>query len=114
MLADIRYHMLHACSLPSFPSAIQCNTKNNLFQCTDGRCISIHRLLDGRKDCTQGQDELSNETCILNLPDRYKCDNGQRCISTTLILDQHVSRNMITTFFCIFLFLLDALSRWYR
>lgn len=69
-------------------------TKNNcsLFRCHDkSKCLSYHRVLDGRRDCMNGEDEYQMNTCSYNLPYRVKCDNGTQCIPSWLLVDGTVS-----------------------
>ena len=61
------------------------------FWCNDkGKCLSHHRLSDGYDDCSNGEDEQQTNACSLDLPYRFQCDNGTRCISQILVNDFQV------------------------
>ncbi|CAF1461771.1 unnamed protein product [Adineta ricciae] len=61
----------------------------NLFRCEQSsKCISKHRLLDGRYDCMDHSDEQFNNTCALNDPYRFQCSSKRElCISPLLLLN---------------------------
>ena len=89
MLKDVK-RFIRSCSLLSNDSQTnQCS----LFQCNDqSKCLSYHRLLDGTADCANEEDEHHLHTCSFNLPHRFECDNGTRCLSRRLLLDRIVSK----------------------
>ena len=61
------------------------------FQCNDkSKCLAYHRLSDGYEDCSNGEDEKQTNVCSMDLPYRFQCDNGTRCISQTLVNDFQV------------------------
>lgn len=82
-------NFVRVCSISSlFQSSMKCS----MFICeNNNKCISYHRLSDGYHDCPNGEDEYQNNTCLLNLPYRYACDNGTRCIPQRLVGDNIVS-----------------------
>ncbi|CAF1248436.1 unnamed protein product [Adineta steineri] len=83
-IIDVK-RFVQSCSL--LPSENQCF----LFKCNDGsKCFSQHRLSDGYKDCSNGEDEYQNNTCLLNDSFRFKCDQGTRCIHPTAIANKFV------------------------
>ena len=88
MIKDVK-RLVRSCSL--LPRK-HINNQCSLFQCNDGsKCLSHHRLLDGHNDCANGEDEHYKNTCSLNLPYRFTCDNGSRCIHQALVYDFIVS-----------------------
>ncbi|CAF1466123.1 unnamed protein product [Adineta ricciae] len=89
MLIDIYHRIRHSCSVTFLPLSIECNLTNKMYQCRDGRCISMHRLQDGRSDCTNGEDEESMDVCSLQMSYRFPCDNDRRCISQYLLIDRY-------------------------
>ncbi|CAF3576821.1 unnamed protein product [Adineta steineri] len=87
IIKDFKSFIL-SCSIPA-----QKDLSNNcsLFKCNDNsKCFSFHRLSDGYKDCSNGEDERQENTCSLNISHRYSCDNGTRCIHSTLRLDDTI------------------------
>jgi hypothetical protein len=85
MIADVK-RLVRSCSL--LPSHNNCS----MFQCHDGsKCLSYHRLSDGRGDCTNGEDEYHTDVCSHNLTGRFTCDNRTKCIPYQLLLDGLVS-----------------------
>jgi hypothetical protein len=89
VVKDVK-RFVRSCSL--LPQDDQ-NNECSLFQCDDrSKCLSYHRVLDGHDDCANGEDEHQNNTCSFNLPYRFKCDNGTRCISRSLLFDEIVSK----------------------
>lgn len=88
VISDAKRYVRSCSLLPQDYPNDQCS----LFQCNDGsKCLSYHRIYDGIKDCSDGEDEHQNDTCSYNLPFRFKCDNGTKCISSMLIADDIVS-----------------------
>lgn len=88
MIQDVK-RLVRSCSL--LPRKY-INNRCSLFQCNDGsKRLSHHRLSDGHTDCANGEDEYYKNTCNLNLPYRFTCDNGSRCIHQALIYDWIVS-----------------------
>ena len=61
-----------------------------LFLCPNSRkYISKHRLVDGVRDCSKGEDENDTNSCNLGSRDRWKCPSDGRCLAPTLINDLH-------------------------
>ena len=74
--------LVSSCSVLPNPAS---NGHCLLFQCDDGsKCLSRHRILDGRRDCSKNEDEYHANTCNLNLPYRFTCDNGSQCLHQAL------------------------------
>lgn len=83
LLRDLR-KMTLPCALPHQESCSE-------FRCDDlSKCLSYHRLSDGYEDCSNGEDEQQTNVCSMDLPYRFQCDNGTRCISQTLVNDFQV------------------------
>jgi hypothetical protein len=77
---------VQSCSL--LPEINRCS----LFECNDGsKCLSQHRLSDGYQDCSHGEDEYQNNTCLLNHSYRFVCDHGTRCIHPSNVVNKIVS-----------------------
>jgi hypothetical protein len=92
MLIDVK-RLLRSCSL--LPLDNNCS----MFQCHDGsKCLSYHRLSDGREDCTNGEDEHQINVCSHNLSGRFTCDNKTMCIPFQLLVDQKVSRSIFCNY----------------
>jgi hypothetical protein len=88
MIKDFKSFVLPCSIPPRFYSPDNCS----MFQCdNNSKCFSSHRLSDGYTDCSDGKDERQNNTCALDLPNRYTCDNGTRCIHRLLLNDRIVS-----------------------
>ena len=68
------------------------NGNCSLFQCDDGsKCLHPHRILDGHRDCFNSEDEYHPDSCNLNLPYRFACDNKSQCIHQKLVNNGIVS-----------------------
>ena len=75
-------------SLPHTPASNQLA----MFQChSQQKYISLHRLSDGYGDCPNGEDEQQNNTCALDQPYRFTCDQGKRCIHPSVVPNHIVS-----------------------
>lgn len=76
-------------SVPIDPTAINethCR-HSSLFHCPNtNKCISKHRLVDGRVDCYGGADERYNESCALNNRFRFHCTSNI-CLSPIAVSD---------------------------
>ncbi|ELT92230.1 hypothetical protein CAPTEDRAFT_105148, partial [Capitella teleta] len=65
----------------------QCDCSNTTlsprFQCRDGACISMAKVCDCTKDCTDGSDEFcSRDICLssgYSIPYKYVCDGIKDC-----------------------------------
>ena len=89
MVKDVK-RLVYSCALGYLPHTSV--NQSALFQCHNNiTSISYHRLSDGTYDCANGEDEHQQNTCLLNLPYRYKCDSGMRCIHTSAIDNKIVS-----------------------
>ncbi|UJR24256.1 hypothetical protein I4U23_027223 [Adineta vaga] len=72
-------------------SLMNCSHDLLLYQCLFfSKCISISRLLDGRIDCPLRDDEMYDNSCLLNdiKTCRFKCLNENKCINKFLINDK--------------------------
>ena len=97
MLRVVR-HLVLSCSA-SLRQYHLSNT-STLFQCDDNiTFISKYRLSDGHQDCSNGDDEHPDTACAFNLPYRFMCDLGTRCIPVSLIGNSIVSHLLLSTVF---------------
>jgi hypothetical protein len=88
MVEDVK-RLVRSCSvIPEIEQMYQCS----LFRCDDGsKCLSLHRLLDGHEDCSNGEDEYQNNTCTLNHSYRFTCDQETRCIHSSIVANRIVN-----------------------
>ena len=49
------------------------------FRCTDGECIDIQYVCDGRRDCEDGSDENDTKSCGKCIDIQYVCDGSRDC-----------------------------------
>jgi hypothetical protein len=88
MIQDVK-RFVRSCSLLT---KVEQNHRCSMFQCDDGsKCLSQHRILDGHDDCSNGEDERQNDTCLLGHHFRFSCDRGTRCIHPSLVGNRIVS-----------------------
>ena len=88
MIQDVKRLAQSCSSLPHTPASNQLA----MFQChSQQKYISLHRLSDGYGDCPNGEDEQQNNTCALNQPYRFTCDQGKRCIHPSVVFNHIVS-----------------------
>ncbi|UJR12620.1 hypothetical protein I4U23_016795 [Adineta vaga] len=82
-----------------------------MYRCLNStKCISKQRLVDGIRDCPFDDDEIFNQSCLLNdVRQRFKCySNGQeKCFASLIIedkkedctngVDENIEKNLIRT-----------------
>ncbi|CAF1190284.1 unnamed protein product [Adineta ricciae] len=76
----------------SHVNTIPLNNSKSLFQCANGRLISIHRIVDRHADCfPHTSDESSIDSCNYNLRNRFQCvlSTNPTCIPRRLLHDNH-------------------------
>ncbi|CAF1539313.1 unnamed protein product [Adineta ricciae] len=62
---------------------------SSLYQCENSsKFISYHRLVDGIHDCPYNDDEQFAGSCSLDDRYRFKCQDEERCVTTSLVRDR--------------------------